>query len=222
MAKQKPKEIYVAVCVPSTGFWREDTGKSLVLMTSYFHLHRVPGVHKQKVAMFSTTGSMLSQLRELMVKKVLEGPYTHLLFVDSDMEFPMNGLNRLLQHDVEFVGANCTTRKHPVETTAHDLEGNRIDSRGKTGLEEVQHVGLAFTLIKTSAIRKVGGPPLFLMDWIPPIGAYCGEDVYLCQRLADKGVKLHIDHDVSQQIGHVGTYIYRHEDLDYAGPGRGT
>lgn len=204
----------VVVCVPSTGTWVSHMAKSVMLMTSYFQMHRVPGVKQQKISIINTEGSMLSALRELMTKKALQNHYSHILFIDSDMEFPMDGLNRLLSHNKHFVAANCVTRNFPVEPTAHDLYGNRIDSRGKTGIQEVQHVGLAFALINTSVLKTHMKPPLYLMDWIPPIQNYCGEDVYFCQKLAAAGVKLYIDHDVSQKILHVGTYKYGFKDLE--------
>ena len=43
--------------------------------------------------------------------------------------------------------------------------------------------------------------------------AYCGEDVYFCQKLVDAGARLYIDHDLSVQVQHIGSYSYGHEDL---------
>ena len=71
----------------------------------------------------------------------------------------------------------------------------------------MQHVGLAVTLIEASAFMKLR-PPLFLMDWIPDLNCYCGEDVYFCQKLSEAGVKLYVDHDVSQRIRHIGTQAF--------------
>lgn len=209
------KDINVVVCIPSTGNWQSETSKSLALMVSYFGIHKISYSRKQTVSVLTTDGSMLSALREIMVKKSLQHNYTHILFVDSDMEFPMNALNHLLTvgRDKDFIGANCVTRKFPVVPTAHDLNGDVIDSNGKTGVQEVQHVGLAFALIKTTVIKQHLQPPLFLMDWIPPLQTYCGEDVYFCQKLAAAGVKMYIDHDLSLQIKHIGKYAYSFNDL---------
>jgi hypothetical protein len=207
--------IHVAVCIPSGDTWKAKTAKCVALMFSYFALHRVKGAASQKMSLISMQSSMLSFSRELSTKKALQAEATHVLFIDSDMTFPMNTANRLLEHKKDFVAANCTTRQKPVETVAHSLKGERLDSRGKHGLEEVQHVGLAVTLVRTSVIKALR-PPLFLMDWIPELQAYCGEDVYFCQKLVAKEVKLFVDHDLSVNVHHVGSYSYGHDDLEEA------
>ena len=215
MVAKKFQSPNVVVCVPSTGTWTSDTSRCMALMFSHFAMYKVRGAHTQKLSLLSSDGSMLSSLRELMVKKVLGTNASHLLFIDSDMTFPKDTLKRLVEHRKPFVAANCTTRKHPVETVAHDLSGERVVSIGQAGLQEVQHVGLAVALIETEALKALR-PPLFLMDWIPSLGTYCGEDVYFCQKLVESGVKLYIDHALSREIGHVGQYIYGHEDVEGA------
>lgn len=184
----------------------------MALMFSDFAQRKVKGAHSQKMSIISSVGSMLSSLREIMVKKALQANASHILFIDSDMKFPMTTARRLLEHRKPFVAANCTTRAHPVVTVAHDMDGEAITSKGKHGLMKVQHVGLAVALIETEVLKALR-QPLFLMDWIPSLRTYCGEDVYFCQKLVDAGVDLYIDHDLSRDIGHVGSYIYGHDDV---------
>lgn len=206
------KDYHVLVGVPSTGYWTAETAKCVALMFSDFSLYKVKGAGKQKISLMSIQASMLCTSRQMMVAKALSIGATHLMFVDSDMLIPMDTARRLLERRKEFVAANCTTRKFPTEQVGHSLEGERLDSRGKHGLEEVQHVGLAVSMIETEVLRDLV-PPLFLMDWIPSMQTYCGEDVYFCQKLVEKGVKLWIDHDVSQKVQHVGKYNYGHKDI---------
>lgn len=52
------------------------------------------------------------------------------------------------------------------------------------------------------------------MDWIPALGTYCGEDVYFSQKMAEIGVDLWIDHDISREISHVGKKKYSFDDID--------
>lgn len=203
----------ILVCMPTSGFVRVETMKSLALMFSFFGENKLAGTPStQRLALATVEGSMLCAQREMLVKKALQTKHiTHILFVDSDMEFPMNLIHRLYAHDKVFVGANCTTRAEPVEPVGHDMAGNRLFSTGKTGLQEVTHVGLAIALIQTEPLKDLR-PPLFLMDWIPEHRTYCGEDVYFTQKLVEKGHSIWIDHDVSLNIGHVGTRIYKHSD----------
>lgn len=155
---------------------------------------------------------MLVRNRHEIVLKALKYDCTHLLFLDCDMKFPEDLVERLWSHDEDFVSANCTTRSFPTEPIAHGLDGERVSSLGKHGLEEVQHVGLAVSLIKTDVFKKME-PPLFQMEWIPDYMAYCGEDVYFCAKCNHAGVKVMIDHDVSQEIHHMGSYHYSYADI---------
>ena len=206
------KDYHVVVCIPSLGTWTAETGKSVAMLFSYFALHRVKGARSQKMSLITIQSSMLSWSRELSVKKALQSGATHILFIDSDMKFPMNMANKMLEEKKDFLAANCTTRAFPVETVAHTMDGERLDSRGSHGLVKVQHVGLAISMISRVALQKLR-QPLFLMDWLPPLSCYCGEDVYFCQKLAAEGIDLWIDHDLSKAIQHIGTYAYGHGDL---------
>ena len=40
-------------------------------------------------------------------------------------------------------------------------------------------------------------------------GGDIGEDIMFCRALRAAGHQIFIDHDVSKEVGHVGTYTYR-------------
>jgi len=207
------KYLHVVAIVPSMGFWRAETAVSTAIMFGYFGAKKVVGAETQKLSIMSPQGSVIAALRHSATKAVMQNPTaTHLLFVDSDMDFPRTALHRLLAWDKDIVAANCTTRKHPVEQTAHDFNHDKIDSRDKDGIVAVRQVGLAIALIRTEVIKKLR-PPLYLNDWIPAISDYCGEDVYFCQVAQAAGFEVFIDHELSVEIGHVGSYIYGHKDI---------
>jgi hypothetical protein len=187
-------------------------GYSLGMLMAYFEGMRVPGAKSQRLAVCRVETSMIGASRQIMVKKGLQRGSSHFLFLDSDMSFPRDTLHRLLAHRKPFVAANCTTRVEPILPVAHDLAGNRLDSRGKTGLQKVQHVGMAVALIEAECFRKTK-PPHFLMDWIPDVQNYCGEDVYCSQVLQAAGYDSWVDHDLSREIGHVGYRTYTHQDV---------
>jgi hypothetical protein len=212
------KRYNIVVGIPNTGVWRDETAKSVALMFSYFSLqkHVMRGVAEQSIGLLTVQGSVVAQQRHMCVKKACQDKTrTHLLFIDSDMEFPMTLAHRLLVHDKDIVAANCTTRASPIETIACDFDDKRIISKGKTGLQKVRQVGCAVMLINLDVFRKLR-PPFFLSDWIPDIGAYCGEDVYFCQKVQEAGYDVWIDHAVSCEVKHVGTRAYGHEDVDEA------
>lgn len=203
----------IAVGVPNLGTWTNDTARSVSLMMCYFAIHRPEGYKEHQISLITLESSMLSSSREKIVRQALKNKeYTHLMWVDSDMKVPMDTIHRLLAHDKDFVAANCTTRKPPIEPVAHGLDGKRMYSVGKKGLEEAQHVGLAVALVKLEPLKRLR-PPLFLMDWIPDIDDYCGEDVYFTQKLRELGISLWVDHEVSLGVDHVGSRAYGHADV---------
>jgi hypothetical protein len=51
--------------------------------------------------------------------------------------------------------------------------------------------------------------PWFDMPWQTTRG-YMGEDVFFCKKAQELGYKVYIDHDVSHEIGHIGTFEFGH------------
>ena len=156
---------------------------------------------------------MLVSNRHELVKKALKLGATHVLFLDSDMKFPKNLLRKMLMRKRPVLGANCTTRGFPVKWIAHDLEGREVDSSKKMGCQKVQHVGLAVMLLEAEVLKRLE-PPLFMMEWIPEVGSYCGEDVYFCAKLQAAGQDIWIDHELSREIAHCGAMSFGYEMIE--------
>ena len=203
-------DIYVGVCVPHMGIWAAEFGRSLALMFSSF-THATRNWNNLRLGLFTAQGSMIASQRQKLVGSALRAGCTHILFLDSDMKFPQNLLIRLLQHQKPFVAANCTTRSSPTLPVAYGLDGIRLMSKGKTGLEEILHVGLAVALIEAKVFKSME-LPLFIQDWIPSMNHHCGEDIFFCHKVAELGYPILVDHDLSQEIGHVGSRVYTHVD----------
>jgi len=206
------KEIRIGVCIPSTGEWVDDFGRSLALVFSYFAQHRVGKCRAQRLSLLTSAGSMLVFLRHKLTASAIKANCTHVLFLDSDMAFPMDLLNKMLEQDKDVLALNCTTRHKPIQFTAFDLDEKRLDSRKKHGTQKISHGGLAVMLIRTSVLKQLT-PPLFMMEWIAEAQAYCGEDVYFCMKLQEKGIDIYTDHDLSRMIKHVGRKVFSHEAI---------
>lgn len=203
----KFEHLNVVVCIPSTGTWVSAFGHAFAMMVADFMTWRPEGCKSKFIQILTQDSSMLVQSRHDLVKTALKYDATHVLFLDCDMVFPKDLLRRLLEADKDIVGLNCTTRGFPLTHIAHDFMQELIDSRGRTGLEKVQQVGLAVMLIRADVLRRLR-PPLFMMEWIPDTGAYCGEDIYFCQLAQEAGFDIWVDHDLSQNILHVGKLAY--------------
>lgn len=152
--------------------------------------------------------SLLSKGRQDALGFGLNGGFTHTLLLDDDMAFPPDTMEILASRNVQAIGSNYLTRDGNNHCVAFGDDKNRIDSRGRTGIQEVARIGLGIFLLDLEAIRNIP-PPHFEILWNPAIQNYEGEDMYFCDKLRGHGIKIHVDHDASQKVGHVGDFVYR-------------
>jgi hypothetical protein len=113
------------------------------------------------------------------------------------------------------VGVNATTRRFPVVPTALDIDPEtkdlvKVNSKGKTGLEQVMGVGFGMVLIKKE-VFLAAQKPWFWFEQTDK-GGTIGEDIYFCAKAFDAGYQTVIDHDLSMHIRHIGTYEYGWDD----------
>jgi hypothetical protein len=145
--------------------------------------------------------------REMVLKAALKHEATHLLWLDSDMGFPPDTVQRLLVHDQAVVAANCVMKvPQPIFTAIRD--GQRIETGpDSTGLEVVDTVGCAVMLLRLDAVADLPRP--IFAHGLNDDGGDIGEDLMLCHALRRAGHAIYIDHDLSKEIAHIGSYAYR-------------
>jgi len=154
-----------------------------------------------------TNCSNIATGRNDLVKEAIDAGMTHILFLDDDMTFPFDMLDHLCKYDAPVVAANCCQKRDEITFTAIDLEGKRLDSRGKTGWEQVRRAGTGIILIDLDIFSQLP-LPYFNFEWNEASGKLIGEDYYFCRALNRANIPIIIDHDISQHIGHVGSYTY--------------
>ncbi len=147
-------------------------------------------------------GSMLGNLRQAMVRGALSNGATHFLMIDSDMRFPPDTLGRLVQHGVDLVGANYVPRGGHG-TTARYADGSYVSSKDRSGIEPVHVVGCGIVLISALVFRALD-PPWFPTPWDEESAQHVSEDVYFCARAEKAGFQAYVDHDLSQDVRHLG------------------
>jgi hypothetical protein len=163
-------------------------------------------------------GTLLVSQRNELVNLAQKENATHILFIDSDMRFPADLFSRMLSRNVDVVAANCPKRRMPIGPTAGnwDPETKRkitVFTRPEsTGLEVVDMVGTGVMLCRMDVFDRIE-KPWFATPWVPEANNYQGEDVYFCKLLKKAGIDVHIDHDISKQIGHIGSLAYKHEHI---------
>jgi len=153
-----------------------------------------------------SVGSVLPGNRELLAEQAIEMGASHLFFVDSDMRFPPDTLNRLLAHEKPIIGANAVTRKGFIRPYAGGFDGMPVYSNGKTGVEKVLTVGAGLLLIDCNVFKSLE-KPWFMFHYMPGIG-HGGEDAYFCRCADAKGFETWVDHDLAHDVRHIGTMEY--------------
>ena len=131
---------------------------------------------------------------------------THILWVDSDMMFPMDGLERLLSHDRDVVGAFYNKRVPPYETVGH-LVGEPDISKG--GLYPADVMPHGFVLIKREVFERLNAPWYFesfdesCITDKDPYGLV-GEDVNFSRSCTKAGIEMWCDADLTFECSHIG------------------
>jgi predicted O-methyltransferase YrrM len=125
---------------------------------------------------------------------------SHIMFIDSDMMFPKTALKQLLTRDKDIIGANYIQRVRQDQWSAQ-IRGESVISTEQNGVQEVDSIGMGVCLIKTEVFKTIPQP------WFnTPFenNQYMGEDNFFCRLAQEHGYKIYVDHDLSQQVRHIG------------------
>lgn len=216
---QKRHDLKVLVAVPSMGVWHEEFGKSLCMMLIYAAVRKIEFFKTQEVKLLSMKGSILPNLRATALQTAKDQNADYLLWVDSDQSFPKETLHALIQHDLDVVGANVATKAIPNLPTARNKpkegepdSGSLVwtEEKPKERLEKVWRLGCGLTLMSKRAIQAL---PMncFEMRFRPEVNRYQGEDWQMCEYLEKAGIDIWVDHELSNKVGHHGSFKFTHE-----------
>lgn len=198
----------IAVCVPA---------RDQVHMAFAFDLTRAVAFHSKntddQVLLFHSLGTLICNQRQELATEALKAEADWILFLDTDMRFPKDVISRMLAREKPVVAANYSTRRAPVLPVT--FKRPRLDDRvytypDSTGLEECYATGMGVFLISAEAFKAMP-LPWFQIGWAEGIGDFVGEDIYLCRQLRAHGYTVLIDHDLSKEVRHIGTWEYSTE-----------
>jgi hypothetical protein len=205
----------VGICIPSRGDMMIGTAFDLATLCGYDSRFR-----EGDQAIYTVAGTLIFDQRNKLAQAALDGGCDYILWIDADMRFPKNTLERLIAHDKDIVGVNATTRAVPVGPTAKNLKIDfekkenhwySINSKNKQGIERVTAIGCGVMLVKAEVYRKTPKPWFYFYEL--PGGKTLGEDVHFCVAANDAGFETWVDHTLSQEIGHIGQYTYSWADF---------
>jgi len=146
MSEQRKPSIFIAV--PAYRGWtRNECARSLMQLA-----------YTLATAGVSTGGKMpdrenISAIRNFFGSLMLEQPqWTHLLFVDNDMEFQAEAVLKLIRANRPLIGAVCALRRSPPMT---NVWMNPSPDTLSAPLDKVPGIGMALTLIETQVFRAL-------------------------------------------------------------------
>ena len=174
---------------------------------SLFNLKRPEGV---EIELVMEINGEVARCRNLLAERAIKGGFTHLFFIDSDMKFNPDILEKMLAHDTDIVGVMYHQRRLPLCNNLMPLDVKEVKGQNKTvdfqvtdDVFEVNWVGTGIMLVKTDVFKKLEAP-LFTFKHDP--AEYMGEDVYFCRKAREAGYKIYVDADVA--VRHVGEFEY--------------
>ena len=142
------------VAVPAyTGEIKVETAHSLnVEMLEAFN-RKIP-----YLLTFHEQDSIITRCRNAMVMNFLASDpraFTDMVFIDSDVGFPPGALMRLLEHDVDIVGACYPYRKDPIGFPVTFIKGNMTECDPATGLLKVAGLPAGCLKISRRALEAI-------------------------------------------------------------------
>lgn len=167
-------------------------------------------------------GSLVYDSRNMLTAKALMNNYDRVLWIDSDMVFEADTLEKLsedMDNGLDFVSALCFKRKTPTGPCVYSdirygqdddgilhAEADTMRDYPENALFECAGAGFGLVLVSTEMLGRIWekhGPPF---DPMPQMG----EDLAFCWRAKQEGYKMYCDSRI--KVGHVGKRIFGEED----------
>jgi len=166
-----------------------------------------------------STSSLIYDSRNLLAQVALNKGYDRLLWLDSDMKFDPDLLERLsadMDEGLDFVSALYVTRKAPIKPCAYEalsMDGKKpvpvTIREAPEKLFKIAGVGFGAVLMSTKMLRDVF-EHTERMPFSPR--PHWGEDLSFCLAAAELGYDLWLDGRI--RVGHVGNRAYDASDWE--------
>jgi hypothetical protein len=127
-----------------------------------------------------------------------------LMMLDSDILFPPNMVDTLMKYNLPIVGGWYRNKKenHPV---VYDFASQSDDGVNNfrhrkvpgSGVEKVDGMGAGCWLMRRKTAEKLGKSPYSMEAG--------GEDLWICKKLMDLNIPLHVDW--SMKLAHIGVFF---------------
>lgn len=168
----------ILICTPAHD-GKICTGTAISLMEAHVEAAR----HGWSVAVsFRNGDSLLNRGRDVLLSTFWYSDCTDMLFVDSDISWPIGAFAKIMSHPVDFVGGIYRSRGDPPLYVCNPLPGG-MQVYYPSGLAEVKGVGTGFLRLTRAAVKR-------LLDYTP-------EDHWYVDKETAPGMKVHHLFDVT-------------------------
>lgn len=188
-------ESLVAIAIPSGDMVHADFAMSLANMC----------INAGARAFIANAKSSLVMVgRNQLVAAARMAKATHILFLDSDLVFPVHTLRQLLARDKYIVGGLYPQRTPPFHPLGITCEG--VQTAVTKGMVQMKIMPTGCLMIRANVFDRLSEP--FFNTGIEA-GKIVGEDYLFCQNAARAGFEIWCDGDLSAQLGHIGQQVYK-------------
>ena len=140
-------------------------------------------------------GPDLIDNRNKIVQDAKDSKCEYILFIDSDMVFGEDTLDRLMAHNKDIVGTDYSLKQLPREST--------VKGQVSKELFKCEGLGLGMVLIKTEVFDKIQEPFKFVYE---EEQMTMGEDIWFCQQAIKQGFDVWCDPTI--EVKHIGDYQF--------------
>lgn len=208
-------DIRLAICIPTRDTMHSGCTYSL------YNLAKILTEYDIDNKLFLSPGTLIANQRHELVLAAKEWGATHVMFIDSDIEFsPANVIN-LLEFNEPIVGAAYSKRVEPLITTAwHKIYdwNSHVDVAKQTESHIlVECMALGFCLINMNVFSKLE-LPWFILGYNKEFHQYTGEDIEFFRQCNDVGIPIWLDVATTCELGHLGTKSFKVDGGIEVGP----
>ena len=140
--------------------------------------------------------------RNKLVKHAIDNNYEYIFFLDTDVTFNGDALEKMLAHDKDIIALAYNHRRLPLESVIRPLDGDITKPIPKE-LFKAQSCGTGSMLIRTLVFRDIPKP---WFDFTYEGDERIGEDVNFCRKAIKAGYDIWVDPTIP--VRHLGTYDY--------------
>ena len=191
---------HVVICIPSGDMVHTD------FMLSLIHVMQKARVAGFRISVVNSKASIVAIGRNLAVKAGRETRAEWLLFLDSDMIFPAETIERLISHGRDVVGATYPRKILPLAFIGNRLDGVPFSLADK-GVIEATRMPAGCLLIKRDIFDRMQ-EPFFRCGYDEKSGEILGEDFWFSDRVRALGYSLWCDMELSRHVEHIGSYRF--------------